>query len=216
MPSRIQISAFEAVHQFRNFLLSIGFDLNRHEIRMDGKWHNVRLEGQRGYAKSGGYVGYLDDFPQGLWHNHRTGDHGRWEPDGERVPIPPAEAERLERIRREREAARRLEKEQWHQARAEIAQRLWGRAGEAGPGSSVLAAQRHPAARHRANPRRSDRSPHRPGRSSHLVRTVHIPARRKTTPVRRSKDRLVAHAGGGEGRAGNRHSRRLLDSRQRA
>ncbi len=62
------------VKEFGDFIRAQGVKLEGDPI-MDGEWHRVKLEGQKGRGNEGGsYKGYLDGKPTGLVNNFRDGD----------------------------------------------------------------------------------------------------------------------------------------------
>lgn len=137
MPWKLNLSRHEAADQFAEYLEANGLDLRGASPRMDGRWYNVPLIDQKS-GRSGGYCGYADDWPVGFFHNHRSGERGRWKPDGGRISITHQEYEKLRRYRRRREERMRRLEQIKQASKATLAGLLLARSTEADPSHPYL------------------------------------------------------------------------------
>ena len=81
---------------------------------MDGQWHRVPVDGDKGGRRSGSYRGFTDGLPNGHIINYKTGDGTvRWQLAAEHMtaPLLPADARnaRIEADERKRQAEAGLE-----------------------------------------------------------------------------------------------------------
>ena len=96
---------------------------------MDGAWHRVPVDGDKGHKRSGNYRGFLDGIPTGHIQNFKTGASVKWRADGHyESPQRPSHYAALA----EERAAARLAREK---AAATEASALWasGKAAEGHP-----------------------------------------------------------------------------------
>ncbi|ELA09265.1 TraC protein [Moraxella macacae 0408225] len=64
--------------EFGEFLSSMGADVQGMPI-MDGRWHRVHIDGDKGKTKNANYVGWLDGGkPRGYFKNFKTGETATW------------------------------------------------------------------------------------------------------------------------------------------
>lgn len=85
---------------------------------MDGKWHRVRVDGDKANEKSGKYKGYLDGHPAGFTYNFRDSSQTRpWTASGKYEAPTAAERAKMEAERAQRESER-LERVAKAEARA--------------------------------------------------------------------------------------------------
>ena len=62
---------------------------------MDGKLRRARVEGDKGQARGGAYLGHLDGVPAGFFQNFKTGEKRSWRFEGRTRPLGPAERQSL-------------------------------------------------------------------------------------------------------------------------
>ena len=105
---------------------------------MDGTIQRVKVDGDKGPARSGAYAGYLDGQPAGWFQNHREGSKTNWKATGgesltaaERAQLA-KDAERARQERRQQTAER-------HDAAAVTAGALWATTAEASTDHPYLA-----------------------------------------------------------------------------
>lgn len=98
---------------------SMGFLIEGDHPIMDGRWHRVKVEGDKRGAMSGSYVIYLDGRPAGYIKNFRTGEERRWKVRGH--VMSPGDRARLQAEASARAAERELAK---RNAQQEAAQRV--------------------------------------------------------------------------------------------
>ena len=104
---RTSLQLFEkTIDAFAQALKQMGFLLRNAPI-MDGRFHRAPVDGDRGAAKSGAYVAYLDGVPAGYIKNHRTGEQRNWKFAEHRDPLSQADLARLQAQREARERERR-------------------------------------------------------------------------------------------------------------
>ena len=128
-----QKSETEIIADFAAAIAGAGLHVKGPPI-MDGKLHRASVDGDRGKATSGSYIGHLNGRPAGYIHNFKTGEEVRWLSSG-RVTTTPEKAEaRITRIAADR-AARAAERKGLEEKVAGIAQRTW---------KAAMPAVRHP------------------------------------------------------------------------
>ncbi|GAB4352065.1 MAG: DUF927 domain-containing protein [Methylohalobius crimeensis] len=123
-PRNTQISAFDAINQFREAILDAGFSPPE-DIKPDGNLHRFSTNGKRKDA-SGWYVLHLDNVPAGAFGCWRAGMMQNWIADIGRSLTPhekKAHRAKLDRIREEREA----EEVKRRMIATEKARQMWGR-----------------------------------------------------------------------------------------
>jgi DNA primase traC len=96
---------------------SMGFLIEGDHPIMDGRWHRVKVEGDKRGAMSGSYVIYLDGRPAGYIKNFRTGEERRWKVRGH--VMSPGDRARLQAEASARAAERELAKRNAQQAAAQ-------------------------------------------------------------------------------------------------
>ncbi|WP_457805576.1 zincin-like metallopeptidase domain-containing protein [Stenotrophomonas maltophilia] len=109
-------SLLEAEQEFTDALNQMGFAMTE-RATLDGKWHRVRIDGDRGSERSGAYKGHYGGArpPAGHYHNHRTGEKGTWFSQSVSNALTPEEralqnaSAAEQRQRRAREEARAYE-----------------------------------------------------------------------------------------------------------
>ena len=62
---------------------------------MDGKLRRARVEGDKGQARGGAYLGHLDGVPAGFIQNFKTGEKRSWRFESRTRPLGPAERQSL-------------------------------------------------------------------------------------------------------------------------
>jgi len=105
----------EAQAEFADALRQSGMRLKGEPV-MDGKWHRVPVEGDRGHKMSGRYRGYLDGKPAGFIENFKSGQADRWHSE---QPVAQMTAEQI----RQREADRMARESERHAAKDRAAMR---------------------------------------------------------------------------------------------
>lgn len=124
------ITKTEAEAQFTEALRLAGLR-PRGSVQMDGKWHRVAVEGDKGAKKSGSYMGHLDGLPAGFIQNFKTTERVTWKAEGGVKPQN-AEERAAERQRiAERQAAKDAERKMLENAAARKAASMWSRGTQA-------------------------------------------------------------------------------------
>lgn len=102
-----------AEKQFTGVLKDAGFELEQDAI-MDGKWHRVPVDGDKGKQTSGSYRGFLDGIrPAGVYRNFKKdGSAISWKYEGEATQLTTEDRARIETNRREREVAQQRQYEE--------------------------------------------------------------------------------------------------------
>lgn len=72
-PAKAPAPALSPVEEFAEALKANGLQLKGQPI-MDGEWHRVAVDGDKGHQISGSYRGFEDGRPSGLIKNYRTGN----------------------------------------------------------------------------------------------------------------------------------------------
>ena len=116
-----------ALTEFGNALREAGFQLEGNPV-MDGRYHRVKLAGDRGAAKNGSYAGHLDARPGGVMKNHRTGEQINWSASRKMVALSAADRARLNAEAAARRALREQAQASQYDSRAQVAERLWAAA----------------------------------------------------------------------------------------
>ena len=122
------ISETEAIADFAEALSRAGLR-PKEPPKMDGRFHRVAVDGDRGRRMSGSYKGYIDAHPGGYIRNFKTGEEVRWHASAPTREMPEAEKRaqqaqlvidrqrrEQERLVKEEETARRSQ-EAWDRAR---------------------------------------------------------------------------------------------------
>lgn len=106
----------DAEKQFTDVLKDAGFELEQDAI-MDGEWHRVPVDGDKGKQTSGSYRGFLDGKrPAGVYRNFKKdGSAINWKYEGEAAELTTEDRARIETNRREREATQ----QRLHEERAD-------------------------------------------------------------------------------------------------
>lgn len=99
--------------QFGDVLRKAGFVIDQ-GATMDGEWHRVPVDGDKGKQTSGSYRGFLDGKrPAGVYRNFKSnGGPVNWKYDGETAELTGEDRVRIEDNRREREAAQQRQYEE--------------------------------------------------------------------------------------------------------
>ena len=93
------------------------------EPEMDGRWHRVPVEGDKGRGTSGSYRGYLDGVPSGTITNFRDGGTVKWVASGR--ALTPEKKEALAAEAQEKKAGRAAERERGTEEAAKVAYGIW-------------------------------------------------------------------------------------------
>lgn len=103
----------DAEKQFTDVLKDAGFELEQDAI-MDGKWHRVPVDGDKGKQTSGSYRGFLDGIkPAGVYRNFKKdGSAINWKYEGEAAELTTEDRAHIETNRREREVAQQRQYEE--------------------------------------------------------------------------------------------------------
>jgi putative DNA primase/helicase len=95
---------------------------------MDGQIHRVAVEGGRGRARSGAYIGYLDGRPAGHIQNFRTGIKTDWKASGQIAPLNAQDrAQMAAEVARQRHD-RAVERERQYERTAQEVEAIWAAA----------------------------------------------------------------------------------------
>lgn len=109
--------------EFRQALVSYGFDLERHTFIADGQLHRCPLIDDKSGERSGSYIYHPDGIPAGMIQNFRTGEKTTWRPQSS-VQLT-AQEQREARERLEAQIAKRREEQaQIHRQVADDAKAL--------------------------------------------------------------------------------------------
>lgn len=95
---------------------------------MDGKWHRVRVEGDKAGEKSGAYRGYTDGRPAGFIENHKAGTREAWKSQAPAPVLTPDEKAVLAAETAQRRAERDASREKGYETAAAACQKRWEQA----------------------------------------------------------------------------------------
>lgn len=94
-------------------------------VEMDGKLHRIRVQGDKGPARSGAYVGHLDGRPAGFIQNFKTGRKVNWKASGETRVLSAQDLAQLAAEAAQKRHGRALEREEtWHRTARQLAAML--------------------------------------------------------------------------------------------
>ncbi len=136
---RVQVSHAEAQRQLWDALRENGFDQKTPPV-LDGKWHPVALDGQRG-KKSGTYRVYPDHPINGHMRDHRADKTTRWSAHGPLVELTPQESEKMRKTVEERQRREAEQTKRRHDRAAERAKKIVSNAKDADPDHPYLRAK---------------------------------------------------------------------------
>jgi len=80
--SNQQSPAMNPKEEFSDALRSIGAIVSGDHPVMDGSKQRIKVDGDKGSAKSGFYVGHLDGHPAGFMQNNKSGKELKWKSKG--------------------------------------------------------------------------------------------------------------------------------------
>ncbi len=104
-------------------------------VEMDGKLHRVRVQGDKGPARSGAYVGHLDGRPAGFIQNFKTGRKVTWKASHQTKVLSARERAQLTAEAAQKRHERALEREEtWRRTARQVTAML----------SAARAAEAHP------------------------------------------------------------------------
>ena len=126
-PARSPKSEAEIVAEFADVLHRLGLKLQGSPI-MDGKIHNVPVDGNKRGRKSGGYIGHLDGTPAGWARNRLTGNEVRWRASASTKPMSDEERRARQREIEEKRAVKAGQRKAREERVAGIAERVWNAA----------------------------------------------------------------------------------------
>jgi putative DNA primase/helicase len=92
---------------------------------MDGHIHRTAVEGDRGRARSGSYVGYLDGRPAGHIQNFRTGIKTDWKSSGQVTALDASDRARMAAEAAQKRHDRAAEREQQYEGTAQKVEAIW-------------------------------------------------------------------------------------------
>ena len=104
---------------FADLMREAGFALEG-SPKMDGQWHPVPLQGQKGSKASGSYIAHLDGVPRGTIHNHKTGEKISFVHTGQE--ITPEDRKAIVEQRKENAAANEQARQEGYDKAARKAQ----------------------------------------------------------------------------------------------
>ncbi|MGD9639616.1 MAG: DUF5710 domain-containing protein, partial [Alphaproteobacteria bacterium] len=99
--------------EFESFLKDKGFELEDKPV-MDGKWQKASVAGDKDGKKSGAYIAFDDDKPNGQTNNFKTGDKDKWAYLGQALT-----SEAKEDLSKSQEEAKKLRREETYQKHKE-------------------------------------------------------------------------------------------------
>jgi len=115
--------AVSPVDEFADFLKTNGLTVTGVPV-MDGKWHRVAVEGDKGKSLSGSYRGFLDGRPSGQVTNFKAGiNAAKWVATG--IALTDAERARIQAEAAEVRARREAERLESAQKAAKVAFGVW-------------------------------------------------------------------------------------------
>jgi len=92
---------------------------------MDGRIHRVAVEGDRGGARSGAYVGHLDGRPAGHIQNFRTGFKADWKASGKVAALGAEDRARMAAEVAQKRHDRAVERERQYERTAQEVEAIW-------------------------------------------------------------------------------------------
>jgi phage/plasmid primase-like uncharacterized protein len=95
---------------------------------MDGRIHRVAVEGDRGGARSGAYVGHLDGRPAGHIRNFRTGFKADWKAAGKVAALGAEDRARMAAEAAQKRHDRAVERERQYERTAQEVDAIWAAA----------------------------------------------------------------------------------------
>ena len=90
---------------------------------MNGQWHRVPVEGDKGRGMSGSYRGYVDGVPSGTITNFKDGGTVKWVARGR--ALTPEKREEIKAEAQEKKAGRAAERERGTEEAAKVAYGIW-------------------------------------------------------------------------------------------
>jgi antirestriction protein ArdC/phage/plasmid primase-like uncharacterized protein len=115
--------ALSPVDEFADFLKTNGLTVSGTPV-MDGRWHRVAVEGDKGKSLSGSYRGFLDGRPSGQVTNFKAGiNAAKWVATG--VALTDAERAKIQAEAADVRARREVERLEAAQKAAKVAFGVW-------------------------------------------------------------------------------------------
>ncbi len=120
-PGQPQKTELDPHDEFADFLKANGVELTEAPI-MDGKWHRVKLEGDK-FKKNASYRGFIDGVPNGALHNYKLDETSTWISTGRQMD--PQEIATLKALAAEKSQQRQADLEQAQNQAARTSYGVW-------------------------------------------------------------------------------------------